>query len=113
PEALAGVADAEGDLAEDEALRHREVVALERGVHHRFLETPPILLYPLALELGANGRAELGQRLVRPQRLGEVVVEERQLLLLHLDHAKAELTHLPPEAFPRVRLRQAQGDLPL
>ena len=47
------------------------------------------------------------------ERPGELVVDRRHFLLLHLDHPERELTRAPPELLPRMLVGEPHLDLPL
>ena len=112
-QALAGVPDPVRDLADDKALGHHEVVARQRGVHDGLVERLAILPLPIGHEPRPDRVPELGERIVRPQAPGELVVDRRHFLLLHLDHPQRELARPPPELLARMPLGEPHLDPPL
>src|SRR6266850_4039058 len=83
-QALAGVLDLVGDLPHDHGVGHAELVAGQQRVHDLVLQLLPRVRLAPGLELSARLDPEGVERLELAQRLGELVVELRQHLLLDL-----------------------------
>ena len=109
---LAGVLDLMPDLAQDQRLGHLEGVAGHDRVEHRGLQRATVVRVAPRRQPGPDLGSQRVQRLeVAPHRLGELVVERGQHLLLHLGHRHGGLRRLAAQRLAAVVVAEAHPGL--
>src|SRR5918996_1477799 len=110
---LAGVLDLVGDLPHDHGVGHAELVAGQQRIDDLVLELAPRLRLPLRLQLAAHLGPDRVERVELAERLGELVVEGRQQLLLDLTDLQRGGAGLAPQRLHPVIVGEAEADLTL